>query len=573
MPFDGTTISSVVHELSVLVGGRIDKITQPEPDEIFLSVRSKGANYKVMLTANSNAPRFGFTKQSKNSPLTAPMFCMVLRKHISSGRILAITQPNFERIVEFRIEAMDEMGDRSEKILIIEMMGKHSNIMLITPEKKILDAIKHVPPSVSTVRHVLPGTEYVPPPSQGKFNPLETSKSREKFFEILAELPLSKALYQKHIGISPILATEILSRAEIHPESSTLSEAEKSRLYEAFCNVFSKIVNNSFDCSIYYNEAGIATDLAALPFSVYAHYKSEAFESPSEMLEEFYKRRDESYRISQKTADMRKLIATHQERCRKKSFMYERTQNEIQNRDELRIKGELLTAYLYMVEKGAKSFTAENFYDNNELVEIPLDPQLTPSENAQKYFKKYNKQKRTHVALQEQITKNNDDLLYLESVASAMETVVDEADIAEIRAELAEQNFVKKRGAQKSKKMAKAAQPLKYTTSDGFIIFIGKNNTQNDYLTLKMAKANDIWFHTKDIAGSHVILVTNGKEPSETAILEAANHAAYNSRARDGSQVPVDYVAKKHVRKPAGAKPGFVIYDYHKTVYITPKNP
>ncbi|MCL2576786.1 MAG: NFACT family protein [Defluviitaleaceae bacterium] len=572
MAFDGTTLAGIVHEISVLEGGRVDKIAQPEPDEIFLSVRSKGTNYKLLLTANSNAPRIGFTKQSKISPLTAPTFCMILRKYLSGGRIISITQPDFERIVEIRIDALDEMGDRSEKILTIEIMGKHSNIFLLSGGK-ILDAIKHVPFSVSSVRPVLPGAVYSRPPSQEKFNPLETAKNIADFFAtVISGENLQKSIYQNHTGISPILAAEICNRAEIPQDKipSLMSEEEKSRLHTVFSDVFSQIESNNFESIIYWDEKGKATDLTILPFSVYTHLRAEKFESPSEMLEVFYVKRDEAHRISQKTADMRKLITTHQERCRKKSFVYDKTLEEIKNRDDLRINGELLTAYLYMAPPGSKSFTAENFYNNNEPLEISLDPALTAAENAQKYFKKYNKQKRTFAALQEQIAKNQEDLTYLESVAVAIEAAQDEADIAEIRAELAEMGFAKKRAKAKNKKADKPAKPLKFTSSDGFDIYVGKNNTQNDFLTLKTAKPHDIWFHTKDIAGSHVILVTGGKEPSETAILEAANLAALNSRAKNSSQVPVDYVARKHVRKPAGAKPGFVIYDYHKTIYITP---
>lgn len=576
MPFDGTTLAGVVHELSVLEGGRIDKIAQPEPDEILINIYAKGANHKLLLTANSNAPRIGFTSQSKKSPLQAPMFCMVLRKHLGGGRICAISQPDFERIVEFRIEALDEMGDRTEKVLIIEIMGKHSNIMLLDASDKVLDAIKHVPLSVSAARPILCGTAYSRPPSQKKHNPLITAKNVTVFFEIIdksGEENLQKSIYKHHNGISPILAAEICNRADISPEKmpTTMSNEEKLRLHGAFFSVFSQIEEKNYKCAIYRNESGKAFDLGVLPFSIYAHHSKEIFESPSGMLEKFYLGRDESYRISQKTADVRKLITSLQERCRKKSFIYDKTLEEIKNRDELCIKGELLTAYLYMIESGVKSFRAQNFYDNNDPLEILLDPELTAAQNAQKYFKQYNKQKRTFTALQEQISRNNEDLSYLESVASAMETVEDEADIAEIRAELAEQGFAKKRTAAKNKKAAKAAKPLKYTSYDGFDIYVGKNNTQNDYLTLRMAKSADIWLHTKNIAGSHVILVTGGKEPSETAILEAANLAAYNSRARAGSQVPVDYVARKHVRKPTGAKPGFVIYDHHRTVYVTPR--
>jgi len=580
MAFDGTTLAAIVHEISRLEGGRIDKVTQPEPDEIFMHIRAGGANHKLLLTANANAPRIGFTSQSKTSPLTAPMFCMVLRKHIVGGRIISIIQPDFERIVEIRIDAQDEMGDRTEKILTIEIMGKHSNIFLRTapsPQsaegelccgEKIIDAIKHVPPSVSSVRPILPGAPYSPPPS-GKENPLGIKRVSEKIGAKI--LTLQKIILGGYTGVSPALAAEICHRAGLSTEKNPthLTEEETARLGAAFADIFASVAAKNFDCAVYRDEAGKTHDLTALPFEIYAHLRKENFDSPSAMLEKFYTQRDAAYRVGQKTADMRKLLGTLLERCRKKSIVYDKTLAEIKDRDELRLKGELLTAFLYMVPAGAKNFTAENFYDENKPYEIALDPALTAAENAQKFFKKYNKQKRTFTALQEQITKNEEDLAYLESVAAATETAEDEADIAEIRAELAEMGFVKRRISSKNKKAA-PAKPLKFTSADGFDIYVGKNNTQNDYLTMKMARANDLWFHTKDIAGSHVILATAGREPSDEAIHEAAMLAAQNSRAKNSSQVPVDYVAKKHVRKPAGAKPGYVIYDFHKTIYVTP---
>jgi len=597
MPFDGATLAGVVHEISCLEGGRVDKIAQPEIDEIVLHIRAKGSNHKLLLTANSNAPRLGFTFDSKAAPLTAPMFCMVLRKHLSGGRVVRICQPDFERIVEIHIDALDEMGDRTEKILLVEIMGKHSNIMLVS-NGKVLDAIKHVPFSVSMARPILPGAAYTRPPAT-RLNPLDTAKDFALFENALfgktkAEplqgnlsekpadsatektdepaLQISQSLVKSHNGISPILAAEICNRAATLPEklTNTLTTAEIKQIHEAFCSVFSNIENNLFDCAIYKKPDGKPADLAVLPLSAYTHYEKIAFASPSAMLEEFYSSRANAYRVSQKTADMRKTINALLERCRKKAFVHEKSLADVENRDSLRIKGELLTAYLYAVPMGAAAFTAENFYEENAPLEIPLDPSLTASENAQRYFKQYNKQKRAFVALQEQISKNADNLRYLESVAAAMETAQDEADIAEIRAELAEAGFVKRRAASKGKKMEKPAKPLKFTTEEGFEIYVGKNNTQNDYLTLRFAKPADIWFHTKDIAGSHVILVTAGRQPTDAAILEAATHAAKNSRAKDSSNVPVDYVARKHVKKPAGAKPGYVIYDYHKTVYVTP---
>jgi len=571
MPLDGTTLAAIVSEISILEGGRVDKITQPEPDEIFLTIRAKGANHKLMLTVNANAPRVNFTAQSKQSPLQAPMFCMVLRKHVSSGRILSVRQPDFERIVEFQIEALDEMGDKSIKTLIIEIMGKHSNIMLVDTAGKVLDAIKHISPAVSSVRTILPGVTYQRPPGD-KESPLEAASKAFSKNIYLEDSSIQQAIFKHYNGISPILANEICARAQISPEAREITEAERERLYEAFSALFAQVSAKNFRHNIYWDASGKAIDIAALPLSVYSELRAEAYESPSAMLEAFYAKRDEAYRIGQKTVDLRKLISTHQERARKKAAMHDRTLEEIKNRDDLRIKGELLTAYLYMLESGVTSFTADNFYDDNKPMEIPLDPALTPSENAQRYFKKYNKQKRTFTALQEQIAKNQEELNYLDSVMAAMETTIDEADIAEIRAELAEQGFAKRRAATKNKKAA-GAKPLKYTSSDGFEIYVGKNNTQNDYLTLKFARNNDIWLHTKDIPGSHVIIVTAGKDPTPAVILEGANLAAYHSRARNGSQVPVDYVIRKHVRKPAGAKPGYVIYDFHNTIYVTPAEP
>jgi len=570
MPLDGIAIASVVHELkSTVLGGRVDKISQPEPDEIIINMRGSGANHKLLITANSNAPRLNFTMQAKVSPLKAPMFCMVLRKHLTAGRVVDIVQPEFERIVELHIDSIDEMGDRSVKILLVEIMGKHSNIMLLDANRKILEAIKHVSPSVSSVRPILPGMAYFRPPSN-KENPL-TIQSAEGF-QFSPNQKIQEAIYKCFNGISPIMASEICSCAKVDPNIFTgdLSEQDFSQLFGAFSNVFDHVRDGKFEPTIYSDSQSKMVDFAALPLSLYANHTATKFDLPSVMLETFYARRDESYRISQKAIDLRKLVATHQERSRKKQFVYDKTLEEIKDRDTLRIKGELLTAYLYMVEKGRDKFVAENFYDENKPMEISIDPTLTAAENAQRYFKLYNKQKRTFAALEEQMVKNVEDLNYLDSVAIAMDTITDEADIAEIRAELASQGFAKRNASSKNKKMEQAAKPLKYVSVDGFNIYVGKNNTQNDNLTMKMAKPHDIWMHTKDIPGSHVIIVTDGKEVPPATILEGANLAALHSKAKNSTQVPVDYVAKKHVKKPNGAKPGFVIYEGHNTVYVTP---
>ena len=576
MPLDGVAVSAIVHQLkTTIIGGRIDKISQPEGDEIFINVRAAGANHKLLLTVNANAPRISFTTQSKIAPLKAPMFSMVLRKHLTAGRILDISQPHMERIVRLDIEAMDEMGDKATKTLVIEIMGKHSNIMLLDKNEKILDAIKHVSLSVSTVRPIMPGVTYTLPPSQGKVNPMDITDGNHFATTILPDNhKIQEALFKKLNGISPVLASEICARANVGADIfvKDLSPIEMAALYKALAKITTAIAQGDFSHNIYWDDTGAAVDIATMPMTTYASHNPQSFGDISTMLEAFYTTRDEIYRIRQKTVDLRKLINTHIERARKKNFVYEKTLNDIKNRDQLRIKGELITAYLYMIEKGAKKFGAENFYDDNKIMEITLDPDLTAAENAQRYFKKYNKEKRTFEALGPQMAKNQEDIDYLETVATAMETINDEADIAQIREELAELGFAKKKtGANKNKKAQQPAKPIKYISTDGFEIYVGKNNTQNDELTLKRATNQDIWLHTKDIPGSHVIVITGGKPLPDTTLLEAANLAAYNSRSKNSTNVPVDYVEKRHVRKPNGAKPGFVIYDSHKTVHVNPE--
>jgi predicted ribosome quality control (RQC) complex YloA/Tae2 family protein len=569
---DGLTVSAVVQELNATMHeGRVDKIAQPEADELILSLRGHGVNRKLLLTTNANAPRLHYTTQNKTSPLQAPMFTMVLRKHIGGGRFIKAVQPDFERIVELHFESRDEMGDRSVKRLVIEIMGKHSNIMLLDEGDTILEAIKHISHSTSSVREVLPGRKYIRPPGGGKINPMEADAlSFTALFtrDDKQTLKIQSSIYQSYHGISPVLASEICERAGIAADTFTagLGEEGRQKLYHSFFEV----LNQHFTYRIYTDEHGKAVDFSVIPLSLYKNYQEQIYATPSEVLEAFYASRDESYRLGQKTADLRKLISNHMERCRKKQFLYEKTLKEIENRDYLKLCGELLTAYIYGIEKGAEVFNAPNFYKENETLAIPLDSGLTGAENAQAYFKKYNKQKRAYTALQEQIRQNNEELVYLESVAASLQTTSDESDIAEIRAELAGQGFVKTKYIKQAHRMQKKSKPLHYISSGGFDMYVGKNNTQNDELTLRFAQGGDIWLHTKDIAGSHVIIRTHNETPPDSTLREGANLAAYYSKARGSGQVPVDYALKKHVRKPNGAKPGYVVYDHHKTLYITP---
>ncbi len=577
MALDGFTLSNIIYELkSNIIGGRVDKVYQPEKDEIILQIRNKGNAYKLLLTANASSPRLHFTSIQKENPINAPLFCMVLRKHLSSGKIIDITQPKFERIVNIQVESINELGDYSVKTLIFEIMGKHSNIILIDDKNNILESIKHISFDKSSVREVLPSRSYSLPPSQNKKNPLETNF--KEFMDIIKNSMPTKAqqiIYKSYNGISPILASEICINANVDPSINTeeLLDNQIEDLYKSLDKIIKLNLQEKFNPQIIYNENDTVLDFTVFDFTMFNNLEKKYFSSISELLEFFYKSKDLTYRLNQKSQDLKKLISQNIERCAKKKEIQQKTLKDIENRDNLKLYGELITSNIYAIKKGMTKVTLNNFYSENfEEVEIRLDPNLTPAENAQKYFKKYNKEKRTFIALQEQIKQNNEELLYLESILNSVQTCSDEYDIKEIRAELAEQGFLKRQKNNKNNKQKsnKKAKPLHFISSDGFHIYVGKNNTQNDELTLRFAKSLDMWFHTKDIAGSHVIVVSEGKEIPNSTLNEAANLAAYYSKATNSSLVPVDYTLKKFIKKPNGAKPGMVIYETNKTAYITP---
>lgn len=575
MALDGVTVSNIVYELrEKLLGGRIDKIYQPERDEIILSIRSLGNNCKLLLTATASSPRICITKQIKDNPMSPPLFCMVLRKHLSSGKIVAIDQPDFERIVVITIEAVNEMGDFCTRKLIIEIMGKHSNIILVGDDDEILDSAKHISFETSSVREVLPGKAYVFPPSKDKANPLTASER-----EFLDNIDRNKAakiqsiIYQSYNGISPVMASEICFCANIDPDKycEGLLSHEKQSLYTAFASLINDINEKNYDCKIYYDEKDKPFDFASVKMNQFSLMKNRSFESVSELLEFFYSAKDAVYRISQKSQDLKKLVQLNIERCVKKKDIQQKTLKDIENRDLYRIYGELITANIYSIEKGAKLFATQNYYDENlSEIKIPLDQNKTPSENAQRYFKRYNKEKRTFAAMQNQIEQNEDELKYLEGVLTSIQNSLEEADIEEIRNELADEGFIKKKKVKKGTQRQKKTKPYCYISSDGFYIYVGKNNKQNDELTLKFANGNDFWLHTKDIPGSHVIIKTEGSDVPDQTLNEAAMLAAFYSKGRNSSLVPVDYTLKKNVKKPNGSKPGMVIYEANKTAYVTP---
>lgn len=573
MAFDGITVSAIKAEIEdKILGGRIDKVYQPEKDEIILGIRSMGQAYKLLLTSNASNPKFHFTQTNPSNPMTPPLFCMVMRKHLQSGKIIKIEQPDFDRILNIYVESLNELGDYSVKKLVLEIMGRHSNIILTDENNTILDCIKHIGHDTSSVREVLPGREYTLPPSQGKINTLELDNN--DFNEVLENNPsfeIQYVIYKNYTGISPIAASEICYRANVNGSTpvEALTDIQKEIVFNKFAELVEDIKANRFYPESITNEKGKTIDFSPIEMTQFNGLEIKKYTSISELIESFYANRDFAYRIGQKTQDLRKLITQNIERCIRKKDIQMQTLRSIKNRDELRLKGELLTANIYSIKKGMTTVELPNYYsENQELVAIELDSNKTPSENAQKYYKAYNKAKRTFEALKDQIKSNDEELAYLESVLTSVNNCTDEQDVKEIRRELREEGYVKKVKNQKDKSK-KHSVPLHFISQDGFDIYVGKNNIQNDELTLKFARPRDIWMHTKNIPGSHVIIVANGQTIPDTTLNEGAMLSAFYSKAKNSSKVPVDYTEKKNVKKPNGSKPGFVIYETNKTAYIT----
>lgn len=573
MAFDGITISALKNELeNNIIGGRIDKIYQPESDEIILNIRCFGKGYKLLLTANPSNPKFHLCNSNKSNPTNPPLFCMVLRKHLQSGKIIKLEQINFDRIFNIYIESLNEMGDYSVKKLVLEIMGRHSNIILVDENGIILDSAKHISHDKSSVREVLPGKLYSLPPEQNKISPIMLDVNN--FYDAIKNNSTKKIqniIYQSYNGISPVVASELCYRAGINP-ANVPDETDNSQiriLYSKFYELVNNIKANNYQPVIIRNNNKLL-DFSPFPMEQFNNCDIDYYDSISEVIEKYYETKDFSYRINQKTQDLKRVISQNIERCVRKKEIQIKTLKEIENREELRLWGELLTANIYSIKKGMTTIKLQNFYSENyEEIEIPLDSDLTPAENTQKYFKQYNKAKRTFEALQEQIKSNDEELMYLEGVLTSVNNCVTEADIKEIRQEMRNEGYLKK-VKNSSKKSEKKSKPLHYISSDGFDIYVGKNNIQNDELTLKTARSKDMWLHTKIIPGSHVIIVTKGEIVPDTTLNEAANLAAYYSKGRNSSLVPVDYTEKRNVKKPNGAKPGLVIYETNQTAYITP---
>jgi predicted ribosome quality control (RQC) complex YloA/Tae2 family protein len=557
MSFDGLFTRAMCHELAeTLVGGRINKIHQPYKQEIVLLVRSKGQNYRLLLSAHPSYARVQLTKETYENPPEPPMFCMLLRKHLEGGIIEEISQHELDRMIIIRVKDRNEIGDVTKKQLIIEVMGRHSNIILVDEEKQmILDSIKHISYAVNRYRAVLPGQTYIFPPSQDKRNPLNARED-----DVLQALDFNsgkvdKQIVQAFAGVSPLLAKEILWQAKL-PNRSTVPKA--------FLPMMQRIRHHEYEPSIMY---GQKESFYLFPLE-HIQGETRSFSTLSEMLDAFYFGKAERDRVKQQAHDLERFIKNEKEKNEAKIEKLKQTLVDAQQADKYQLYGELLTANIYAIQKGMTEIEVVNYYDENgSTVTIPLDPQKTPAENAQRYFSKYQKARNAIKVVTEQIERAENEVAYFDRLLQQIETASPK-DIEEIREELVEEGYLRPKQTKTVKKQKHQPVLEVYEASDGTEILVGKNNKQNDYLTNKVAKKDEIWLHTKDIPGSHVVI--RSTEPSEETIIEAAMIAAYFSKGRESSSVPVDFTKVRYVKKPSGAKPGFVIYDHQQTVYVTP---
>ncbi len=572
MAFDGITIAAVVKELKdSLTGGRIYKIAQPENDELLLTIKTTDLGQKrLLISASASLPLIYLTDVNKPSPMTAPGFCMLLRKHLQNGRITDITQPGLERIIKFHIEHLNEMGDLCRKELIVEIMGKHSNIIFVDQGDTIIDSIKHISGMVSSVREVLPGRPYFIPMTQEKEDPLTATPDSLKATVTGKNMPVYKALYGLYTGLSPVMAHEICHRAGLDGDASTAFFQDGGhalqRLAQSFFQIMDTVKEGDFRPAIVY-ENGSPAEFAPLPLTMYGNAPTKSFDSISKLLEQYYAEKSVLTRIRQKSADLRKIVQTALERNIKKYDLQLKQMQDTEKKDKCRIYGELLNTYGYGAAPGAKSLQALNYY-TGENITIPLDPLLSPSENAKRYFDKYGKMKRTYEALSDLTTQVKAQIDHLESIQAALDIALKEDDLVQIKEELIESGYIRRKGG--NKKVRFTSKPFHYVDREGFHIYVGKNNFQNDDLTFKFAVGSDWWFHTKGIPGSHVVVKAEGRTLPDSTFEDAARLAAYYSKGRGQDKVEIDYTEKKNVKKPNGSKPGFVVYYTNYSMMIDP---
>lgn len=607
MAFDGIVLRALTHELKQkLIGGRVDKIYQPLPRDLLLLIRSQGRNYRLLISANPTYPRMYLTERYKGqNPTEPPMFCMLLRKHLEGGRITGLEQVGNERILHFYIENRDELGDLTEKQLIVEIMGRHSNVILIDPPtKRILDGVVHVNFGTSRHREVLPGRTYVEPPEQDKISPLKETKSGYLEKRQSSALSLDKFLVQAYSGISPLIGKELAYRVSQITDDREIPSAHTEEIgpillpneniretdhrtdgtdrehlpaalqsaseteWRIFEELFQPLRQDLYHPTLVLEQDDKPKAFSAVKLT-HVQGISQEWDSISKCMETFYEEKSWRDTLRQKVGDIERVLHSELDKNRNKLIKFEESIRHASESETYRIWGELLTASLYQLQKGHIAAKVINFYEEAmPEIEIPLDPQLSPQENAQAYFKKYNKVKKSVPILQDQIQQTNDQIDYLESVLQLIRTA-NLSDLEGIREELEQEQILKPSGkANSMRKKKQEIRPERYVSSDGIDIYVGKNNKQNDYITMKFAHSADTWLHTKDIPGSHVII--RAKEVPETTLREAAVLAATYSKASESGQVPVDYTLIKHVWKPNGAKPGMVLYEGQKTLYVTP---
>lgn len=561
MAFDGITVAALVKEMNhKLVGGHVQKIAQPEADELLLTIKNNRTSYKLQISASASLPLLHLTEQAKQSPFTAPNFCMLLRKHLGGAKILECRQIGLERVIEFRFENLNELGDVVQKSLMIEIMGKHSNIIFVDQDNRIIDSIKHVNSMLSSVREVLPGREYFIPNTLNKCDPFELSI--EVWNEVVCQKPMTvaKALYTSLIGFSATMSQELAFRAGVDGDApmASLTGNEKSALLNRIRELLQDLQQGVFQpCMI--AKAGEPVEFGAVPLLRYPAEQRKDYSSISEVIETFYGEKELITRIRQKSADLRKTVTTVLERNYKKMDIQRKQIRDTEKKDRFKVYGELLNTYGYQLQPDDTSLTCVDYYTEQE-VTIPIDATLSYTENANKYFAKYNKMKRTFEAVTEQMAECQSDIEHLESILTELDIARKEEDLQAIRQELVDSGYMKAKGGPKKNHRLPKSKPLHFISSDGYDIFVGKNNYQNDELTFHMATGNDWWFHAKNMPGSHVILRSKGDEPPIRAFEEAAGLAAYFSKGKGSDKVEIDYVQKKHVKKPNGSKPGFVVY-------------
>lgn len=573
MALDGAFLYAVKQELDVLIGGRIDKIYQPSREEIIVSIRTRQGGFKLLISASASSARIHITQMSVDNPMTPPMFCMLLRKHLGGGKLSGIRQDGLERIIYLDFECINELGDIVTVTLACEIMGKYSNLIVINNEGKIIDSIKRVDGDMSRERIVLPGMPYEFPPRDDRISFVDSDEETiRSTVSNLKNAELSKALISAFEGISPVLAREWAYYTGKGKElnGAEMSSDEIDRLVFVIMMSKKALIGNDCRFTTVTNKEGLLKDFSFIRLNQYGNLMiTKEHTSACELLDYFYAQRDRTARLKQRANDLFRLLMNTTERITKRIANQKNELKDCEKKEDMKLKGDLLSANIYRLQKGDKKAVLENFYDEScPQIEIKLDSRLTPSQNAQKYYSEYRKSLTAEKKLAEQIALGEEELKYIDSVFDSLTRANTENEVNELRLELAEQGYI--RAVRLKGKPPKSNPPSEYLSSDGYTILLGRNNKQNDKLTLKTAAKTDIWLHTHNIPGSHAIIVTNGETPPDSTIEEAAIIAAVNSKAKDSSQVPVDYCLVKFVKKPVGAKPGMVIFTNNKTLYVTP---